>query len=142
MTPDGAAPGWNETAALPEAQIETHAVSLGNLPHDRQPDARPLGARAPRGRAAEAALAEPWQLLLVDAGSVVDHFGLVYKDIAAARARWKSAGVKYDVGDVNPNQGYVFAPDSGIRVEVFGDPSLPGPVSMDHVHLYAAEADI
>ena len=76
------------------------------------------------------------------AGSVVDHFGLVYKDIAAARARWKSGGVKYDVGDVNPNQGYVFAPDSGIRVEVFGDPSLPGPVSMDHVHLFPAEADI
>jgi len=76
------------------------------------------------------------------AGSVVDHFGFVYKDIAAMRARWKAAGVKYDVGDVNPNQGYVYVPDSGIRVEVFGDPSLPGPVSMDHVHLYPPEADI
>ena len=76
------------------------------------------------------------------AGSVVDHFGLVYKDIEAARARWKSGGAKYDVGDVNHNQGYVFGPDSGIRVEVFGDPSLPGPVSMDHVHLFPAEADI
>ena len=50
--------------------------------------------------------------------------------------------MKFDVGEVNPNQGYVFAPDNGIRVEVFGDPSLPGPVSMDHVHLYPAEADI
>jgi catechol-2,3-dioxygenase len=76
------------------------------------------------------------------AGSVVDHFGLVYNDIQAARARWKTGGVKYDVGDVNPNQGYVFAPDNAYRVEVFGDPSLPGPVSMDHVHLYPAEADI
>jgi catechol-2,3-dioxygenase len=76
------------------------------------------------------------------AGSVFDHFGFVYKDINAARARWKAAGVKYDVGEVNPNQGYVFAPGDGIRVEVFGDPSLPGPVSMDHVHLYATEADI
>jgi catechol-2,3-dioxygenase len=76
------------------------------------------------------------------AGSVFDHFGFVYKDIAAARARWKAAGVKYDVGDVNPNQGYVYAPGDAIRVEVFGDPSLPGPVSMDHVHLYPAEADI
>jgi hypothetical protein len=27
------------------------------------------------------------------AGSVFDHFGFVYKDIAAARARWKAAGV-------------------------------------------------
>lgn len=76
------------------------------------------------------------------AGTVFDHFGFVYKDIAAMRARWKAAGVKYDVGDVNPNQGYVFVPDSGIRIEVFGDPSLPGPVSMDHVHLYPPEADI
>lgn len=75
-------------------------------------------------------------------GSIVNHFGLVYKDLAAARARWKAAGVKYTVGDTNPNQGYVHAPDSEIRVEVFGDPSLPGPVSMDHIHLYPAEADI
>ena len=76
------------------------------------------------------------------AGSVVDHFGLVYKDLAAARARWKAAGVKFDVGETNPNQGYVYAPDSSIRVEVFGDLSLPGPVGMDHVHMYPPEADI
>jgi hypothetical protein len=76
------------------------------------------------------------------AGSIVNHFGFVYKDLEAARARWKASGVKYDVGETNPNQGYVYAPDSGIRVEVFGDPSLPGPVSMDHIHLYPAEADI
>jgi len=76
------------------------------------------------------------------AGSIFDHFGLVYRDLAAARTRWKAAGVKYDVGDTNPNQGYVYAPDASIRVEVFGDPSLPGPVGMDHVHLFPAEADI
>ena len=75
-------------------------------------------------------------------GSIVDHFGFVYKDLAAARARWKAAGIKYDVGATNPNQGYVHAPDGGIRVEVFGDPSLPGPVSMDHIHAYPVEADI
>ena len=74
--------------------------------------------------------------------SIVDHFGFVYKDLAAARDRWKAAGVRYDVGDVNPNQGYVYVPDSELRVEVFGDPSLPGAVSMDHVHLYPAAADI
>lgn len=76
------------------------------------------------------------------AGSIVNHFGLVYKDLAGARARWKAAGIKYDVGDTNPNQGYVYPPDGGIRVEVFGDPSLPGPVSMDHIHLYPPQADI
>ena len=75
------------------------------------------------------------------AGTIVDHFGFVLKDLTAARARWKAANVKYDVGQTNPNQGYVDGPD-GIRVEVFGDPSLPGPISMDHVHIYPREADI
>ena len=76
------------------------------------------------------------------AGSVVDHFGLVYQDLAAARVRWKSANVKYDVGEINPNQGYVHSADGAYRVEVFGDPSLPGPVGMDHIHLYGASGDI
>ena len=76
------------------------------------------------------------------AGSLVDHFGFVYKDLASERGRWQAAGVKYEVGETNPNQGYVYAPDSEIRVEVFGDPSLPGRVSMDHIHLYPAETDI
>jgi len=75
------------------------------------------------------------------AGSIVDHFGFVLKDLTAARARWKAANVKYDVGQTNPNQGYVYAPD-GTRVEVFGDPSLPGPMSMDHIHIFPVEADI
>src|SRR4029434_1143592 len=39
------------------------------------------------------------------AGSIVNHFGFVYKDLTAARARWKTAGVKFDVGETNPNQG-------------------------------------
>ena len=75
------------------------------------------------------------------AGSVVDHFGFVLKDINAARARWKVANVEYTVGATNPNQGYVIAPD-GIRVEVFGDPSLPGPIGMDHIHIFPPRADV
>ena len=75
------------------------------------------------------------------AGSIVDHFGFVLKDINAARAKWKAANVAYTVGEINPNQGYVEAPD-GIRVEVFGDPSLPGPVGMDHIHMLLPAADI
>src|SRR5688572_12726984 len=74
-------------------------------------------------------------------GSIADHFGFVYKDLAGARARWKAAGIKFDVGEINSNQGYVYSP-GGTRVEVFGDPSLPGPVSMDHIHLYPPESDI
>src|SRR5262245_37659955 len=38
------------------------------------------------------------------AGSIVDHFGLVLKNITAARARWKAAGVNYTIGATNPNQ--------------------------------------
>ncbi len=75
------------------------------------------------------------------AGSIVDHFGFVLKDINAARARWKVADVKYTVGATNPNQGYVEAPD-GVRVEVFGDPSLPGPIGMDHIHMFLPRTDI
>ncbi|PYS44291.1 MAG: hypothetical protein DMG13_34075 [Acidobacteria bacterium] len=75
------------------------------------------------------------------AGSVVDHFGFVLKDINAARARWKAANVTYTIGTTNPNQGFVEAPD-GIRVEVFGDPSLPGPIGMDHIHMQLVRTDI
>ena len=75
------------------------------------------------------------------AGSIVDHFGFVLKDINAARARWKAADVKYTIGATNPNQGFVEAPD-GVRVEVFGDPSLPGPVGMDHIHMLLPRNDI
>ncbi len=75
------------------------------------------------------------------AGSIVDHFGFVLKDINAARARWKAANINYTVGAANPNQGYVEAPD-GIRVEVFGDPSLPGPIGMDHIHMLLGATEI
>jgi catechol 2,3-dioxygenase-like lactoylglutathione lyase family enzyme len=75
------------------------------------------------------------------AGSIVDHFGFVLKDINAARAKWKAADVKYTIGATNRNQGYVEAPD-GIRVEVFGDPSLPGPIGMDHIHMLLPATDI
>jgi catechol 2,3-dioxygenase-like lactoylglutathione lyase family enzyme len=75
------------------------------------------------------------------AGSIVDHFGFVFKDINAARAKWKAAGVPYTVGENNPRQGFVQAPD-GVRVEVFGDPSLPGPVGMDHIHMLLPAGDI
>jgi catechol 2,3-dioxygenase-like lactoylglutathione lyase family enzyme len=73
--------------------------------------------------------------------SVLEHFGFVLKDINAARARWKAANITYTIGDINPNQGYVDAPD-GVRVEVFGDPSMPGPIGMDHIHTYVVQDDI
>jgi catechol 2,3-dioxygenase-like lactoylglutathione lyase family enzyme len=70
-------------------------------------------------------------------GSVVNHFGFVWKDLPGMLAKWKAAGLKIEQEE-NPNQGYVHGPD-GIRVEFFGDPSLNVPVLMNHIHFYTPE---
>ena len=73
------------------------------------------------------------------AGSVVYHFGLVFRDLPAMMAKWKAAGVKVEqVPGNNPLQGYVNAPD-GVRTEFFGDPKLPVEARVDHVHLASAD---
>jgi len=66
------------------------------------------------------------------AGSIVNHFGFVVKDMPAALAGWKAANIKIEPTE-NPNEMYLLAPD-GIRVEVYGEPALPTPVSMNHIH--------
>ena len=71
---------------------------------------------------------------LPPAGSIVEHFGFIVKDMPAALARWKSAGVEIEPTE-NPNEVYVHAPD-GIRVEVYGEPAVPTAVSMNHIHFY------
>jgi catechol 2,3-dioxygenase-like lactoylglutathione lyase family enzyme len=75
------------------------------------------------------------------AGSVVDHFGFVLKDLPASIAKWKADGLRVEQTGTNPNQSYVTAPD-GIRVEVFGDPNLPVPVQMNHIHFFPPKQDI
>jgi catechol 2,3-dioxygenase-like lactoylglutathione lyase family enzyme len=71
------------------------------------------------------------------AGSIIDHFGFVFKDLPAWLAKWKAGGVEIEQAQ-NPMQGYVHAPD-GVRVEFFGDPALEVPVKMDHIHFWPVD---
>jgi catechol 2,3-dioxygenase-like lactoylglutathione lyase family enzyme len=75
------------------------------------------------------------------AGSIVDHFGIVVKDLPKEIALWNANGLKVEQTGTNPNQRYVTAPDN-IRVEVFGDPKLPTRVQMNHIHLFPPKQDI
>ena len=76
-------------------------------------------------------------------GSIVNHFGFVWKDLPTWLAKWRAAGLKIEQGE-NPNQGYVSLPGDpeGIRVEFFGDPALSVPVQMNHIHFWPREAEI
>jgi len=71
------------------------------------------------------------------AASIIEHFGFIVKDMPGALARWKAADVKIQP-TANPNEVYVLAPD-GIRVEVYGEPALPTPISMNHLHYYPVD---
>lgn len=75
------------------------------------------------------------------AGSIVDHFGFVVKDMPGSIAKWKANGLLVQQTGTNPNQSYVTGPD-GIRLEVFGDPNLPVPVQMNHIHFFLPKQDI
>ena len=67
-------------------------------------------------------------------GSIVNHFGFVWKDLPAAKAKWQAAGYKIEQNE-DPNHGYILGPD-GIRLEFSGDSSLQVPVKINHVHFY------
>ena len=75
------------------------------------------------------------------AASIVDHFGVVVKDLPAEIAKWNANGLKVEQTGTNPMQRYVTGPDD-IRVEVFGDPNLAHPVEMNHIHLFPPKDDI
>lgn len=66
------------------------------------------------------------------AGSIVNHFGFVVKDMPGALARWKAANIGIEPTE-NPNEVYLLGPD-GIRIEVYGEPALPTAISMNHIH--------
>ena len=67
-------------------------------------------------------------------GSIVNHLGFVWRDLPAAKAKWQAAGYAIEPGE-DPNHGYILGPD-GIRLEFSGDPALPTPVKINHLHLY------
>ena len=71
------------------------------------------------------------------AGAIVNHFGFTVKDMPAALAKWKATNLKIEPTE-NPNEVYVVAPE-GIRLEVYGEPALPTPVSMNHIHYNAPD---
>ena len=66
-------------------------------------------------------------------GTVLNHFGFAYKDMAAQVARWKAQNVDVRV-NANGAQGFVYGPES-MRVEIAADPELAVPFHMDHLHM-------
>jgi extradiol dioxygenase family protein len=72
------------------------------------------------------------------AGSVVDHFGFIFKDVPAMMAKWKADGFKVtQVG--NPLQGSVYAPEEAVLLEFFQDDKQDVPVRMDHFHVFITD---
>jgi catechol-2,3-dioxygenase len=72
------------------------------------------------------------------AGSVIDHFGFVFKNVPAMMAKWKADGFKVtQVG--NPLQGSVYAPEEADLLEFFQDDKQDAPVRMDHFHLFITD---
>lgn len=74
------------------------------------------------------------------AGSIVNHFGVVIKDVDAYRTKWEANHLVMDRVE-NPKGGYVHSP-SGLRIEFFEDPSLSTPIAMNHFHLFMDPAKI
>jgi catechol 2,3-dioxygenase-like lactoylglutathione lyase family enzyme len=70
------------------------------------------------------------------AGSIVNHFGVVIKDVAAFTAKWEANHLIIDHVE-NPKGGYVHSP-SGLRIEFYEDPALSVPLAMNHFHFFMA----
>ena len=72
------------------------------------------------------------------AGSIVESLRLHGEGHAGrAGASGRQPNLKIEPTE-NPNEVYVHAPD-GIRLEVYGEPALPTPVSMNHIHYNAPD---
>jgi catechol 2,3-dioxygenase-like lactoylglutathione lyase family enzyme len=68
-------------------------------------------------------------------GSTINHFGFYVRDFASSVAKWKAAGLTWEQAN-NPQvgQGFLTGPDN-VRIEIYENKSIPGPIQMHHVHL-------
>jgi len=72
------------------------------------------------------------------AGSVIDHFGFIFKDVPGMIAKWKANHLLVSqVG--NPLQGSVHAPEDAVLLEFFQDDKQDVPVRMDHFHMFITD---
>lgn len=70
-------------------------------------------------------------------GSTVNHFGFFMKSVPDTVAKMKAAGYKTEQTN-NPAQAFVTAPED-IRVELYEDAAMAGPVRMHHIHLFVPD---
>jgi catechol 2,3-dioxygenase-like lactoylglutathione lyase family enzyme len=72
------------------------------------------------------------------AGSVIDHFGFIFKDVPAMIAKWKAN--HFEVYQLtNPLQGSVHAPEDAVLLEFFQNDQQDVPVHMDHFHMFITD---
>ena len=72
-------------------------------------------------------------------GTAVNHIGFKVRDIEAVLAEWRAMGYEVDnefMGGEGLPQAYITMPN-GTRVELAGDPEIPGMSEMHHVHFYS-----
>jgi catechol 2,3-dioxygenase-like lactoylglutathione lyase family enzyme len=73
-------------------------------------------------------------------GTVVDHFGFRARNLEESVAKWKAAGLKFDLGP-NPGQAYLYTPDD-VKFEVIEDKSINVPIANYHIHFFVPEGDV
>jgi len=66
-------------------------------------------------------------------GSTVNHIGFHVKDIKAALAKWRAAGITAELTQ-RPDQAWIVSPDD-VRVEILENTALATPMAFHHIHL-------
>ena len=72
-------------------------------------------------------------------GSVINHIGFNVPNVTEAMAKWKTAGLKVELGQ-NPGQCFLFPPDDLTRVEILENKALTVPIAFHHVHFFVPDA--